>query len=403
MKIKDIDINWTTYINYFLIGYAFCLPISKAGVNIFETLLFLFWIFEGRWKEKYLILKSNLLVISIALLIFISFISLPHASSLEFGLRYIGKYRHFLVIFIILTSLQKEYVKTILSAFLSGMLISEIISYGIFFEWWHFKDVPPNDPSPFMSHTDYSIYLSFTAMILLVRILDPNESFKSKILYALFFITVTSNLFLNGGRTGQVTYIILTSIVFFTSIQHKLKAFISVTVLLSMIFFLAYTFSPVFQSRFEQAKIDINNMVQKQDCRGSFATRTVLWRVGTYKFLDHFWIGEGIGNDMKDVEKYAKELDCLTNVDYSDHHNSLITLANLYGIGGVIIFFLFFYSLIKLKFRTRKYQILNYVFIAAFFLWSMGGITFHTMNPMVFFALFAGLFSKISMIETTSS
>ena len=128
-------IDYTKYINYFLIGYAFCIPISKAGVNFFEFLMFLFWILEGNWKEKLSQIKSNLLSISIIALIIISIISLPNASSIEFGIKYILKYRHFLIILIILTSLKREYIKIVISAYLSGIFISEIMSYGIFFEW----------------------------------------------------------------------------------------------------------------------------------------------------------------------------------------------------------------------------------------------------------------------------
>ena len=36
-------------------------------------------------------------------------------------------------------------------------------------------------------------------------------------------------------------------------------------------------------------------------------------------------------------------------------------------------------------------------------MWSLGNTTFHTMNPMIFFALLAGLFNKLSEIEKDKS
>ena len=404
--LKKSSMDYNKYINYALIGYAFCLPISKAGVNFFEIGMLLLWILQGNWQSKFLLYKKNLLIIGIFLLIAWSLLSVFWGSDVKFALNYVAKYRHFLIILVIYSSLQKEYVHKIFSGFLLGMFLSEIISYGIFLEFWHYKNVSPSDPTPFMSHTDYSIYLAFTSILLITRFLDKNETnIKLKIGYLLFFLSSTTNLFVNGGRTGQVTFIVLIFTSFIMSFQSKLKATIVSLILIVVIFTLAFNFSPNFHNRFNQGQTEIINLYDDNDYRGSFSTRLLLWKVGLLSFKDHFLIGTGIGNDMKGANLYAEKLgvsaDKKWNLsEYGDHHNTFITLAVQLGIFGLAIIILIFYALFRLRFESYYYKILNITFIVGFFLWSFGGITFHTMNPMVFFALFAGLFNKISYIES---
>jgi O-antigen ligase len=110
--------NINLYINYFLVGYAFCLPISKAGTNFFEISILLMWLYEGNWKYKLSQYKENPLIVAFALFLGYSLVSVFWASSISYGLDYISKYRHFLMIPVIYTSLDKQYIKHIFSAFI---------------------------------------------------------------------------------------------------------------------------------------------------------------------------------------------------------------------------------------------------------------------------------------------
>ncbi|MGB5868376.1 MAG: O-antigen ligase family protein [Arcobacteraceae bacterium] len=391
-------------INMLFIGYAFCLPISKAGVNLFEILVIIIWLLEGNWNKKIKLLKQNLLSISILLLISVSLISVFWSVDTEYALNYIAKYRHFLIILIMFTSLKKEYIQYIISAFLMGMFVSELISYGIFFELFRYKNISPTDPSPFMSHTDYSAYLAFTSILILGRILSVENSIKIKLIYGFFFITVTGNLFINGGRTGQIIFVLILIITFLLSLKNKFKAIINSIVILCFIFSLAYIFSSNFKNRADYAINDVTNMIVDNNFSGSFATRVQLWIVGYDKIVSNSLIGSGIGNEMDKADLFSKNRD-FNERDlsyFSDHHNSFITLTIQLGIFGILILYMIFYSLFRLKFTTFEYKLLHVSFCLTFILWSMIGNTLHLMNSMVFFSLFAALLNKISEIEMKS-
>ena len=301
---------------------------------------------------------------------------------------------------IIYTSLDKKFLGHIFSACLISMFLSEIMSYGIFFEFWTYKNVLPSDPAPFMDHVSYSIYLAFTSMILLNKIFFETE-LKYKVIYILFFITVTSNLFLNGGRSGQVTFFIILLILAILNAKHKLKAVAVSVLFLSITFFAAYNISPNFQNRFNQATTDVSQMIEQNNYTGSFSTRVSLWIIGIDQITDSISLGSGMGNEMNQIEYYVQKhnFDITHLKRFGDHHNMFITYGIQLGQIGLILIFLIFYFVYTLKIKDPMNKNLNTVFIITFTLWSFTGTTFHTMNPMTFFALFAGLFNAISYIE----
>jgi len=395
------NLDYTKYINYLLVGYAFSIAFTKAGANIFEIATLLLWVLEGNWKTKLNIIFKNKVAISIIVFIFLYILFLPNSSTLSYGLGYLSKFRHLLIIFVILTSLNRQFISYIFSAFLMGMLISEITSYGIFFEWWHYKNIPPSDPSPFMSHTDYSVYLSFTSMVLLLYILKSSETLKKKLFYLFFLTSVTINLFINGGRTGQVVYLISILILFIMSFKNRLKGLILSITLLSTVFVAAYNLSPTFKNRFNYTISDITDMKKNHNYTRAFSKRVALWDIGYHQFLNKPFLGYGVGNEMKPLTQYIKKLNYSINAlnGYSDNHNTFITIALQIGIFGLIASIMIFYYLLTLPFKSDFFKILNTIFVVSFILWSLGGNTMHLMNSLIFFALFAGLFTKISNIE----
>jgi len=399
--MQKMQIDYKKYISYLLIAYAFSFPISKAATNLFEVLAILLWIGEGNWKEKFQLYKTNLLSISIAVLIVFSLLSILWHGNAETTLRYIAKYRHLLIVFVFYTSFDTKYARPLLSAFLLSMFLSELMSYGIFFELIHYKDISPDDPSPFMSHMTYSTVLAFTTALLLIMI-SYEEKLKYKLFYILFFISATANLFINGGRTGQIIYIILLLTVSLSLIRHKLIALLSAFTTLVIVFSLAYNFSPNFHNRADQLHQDINNMIINNDYSGSGPIRVALSIIGLNTTKDNFFLGTGIAYSMDDIEHYSNKLGFNPKHmnNFADYHNAFLTITAQLGFIGILISLAIIYALLNFKYPYKEYKIMSLTFAIAFILFSFTHNTLHTMVPMVFFALFAGLFNKISTLGT---
>ena len=400
-EIRNIEIK--TWLNYSFIALAFFIPISKAGVNFFETLILILWFLEGNWRYKFSLYIKNPVIVTLFLFLLYSAISLFWAKDLLFGVEYIAKYRHFLMIPIIYTSLDKKYIEHIFSAFLLSMLLSEVVSYGIFFEIWSYKNILPNDPSPFMDHIAYSIYLSIAAMILLNKIFFE-ESRKYQIYYILFFISVTANLFINGGRTGQLAFVGMLVLLFILNMKQKLKALLFSTLLIGLVLTVASLFSSNFQERADQAKVDISKMVQEKDYNGSLSIRIGLWMAGIDQITQELDFGTGIGNDMNEVAYFAKQNSINNNFDlFTDHHNMFITYAIQLGELGLLLILLLFYFIFKLPIQNKMYKNINILFISSFTLWGCTGMIFHVMDSMTLFTVFVGLFNSLTLQNTKFS
>ncbi|WP_434580904.1 O-antigen ligase family protein [Sulfurimonas sp. NW15] len=399
IQFQSKDIN--KYLNFLIIAYAFSFPISKAAVNIVELLMVLLWIYQGKWKIKYELLKSNKVMIFLGAFILLMIFSIPLASNTTFAVKYIFKYHHFLTIPIIYTVLEKRYIKYVFLAFIVSMLISELMSYGIYFNLFTYGNATHEMPTPFMDHIAYSVLLAFTSTILLTNFFSA-KSLKYRFFDALFFITIVTNLFINGGRTGQVVFAVLMFVLSFIYIRHKLKALFFATTIVFVTFLLAYSFSDNFVSRVHQFKNGIEKIVEENDYRDQGGMRAAMWIIGINVFIDNPITGTGIGNVMKEANEYAEKYDLKTrdmNV-FADYDNVFINIPAQLGIIGLVLLLLIFYSLLRLSFETRQYFALNIIFVISFILFSIMHNTMHLMNSMVYFALFTGLFSGISRIET---
>jgi O-antigen ligase len=403
-KIKSA-IDYQKYINYLIIIYAFSIPLSRALTSISIALLIVLFILDGNFKNKIDEIKSNNFILAIFVFVLYSIIAVLWSSDKGFALGYfIPKYYHFLVIPIILTSLKKEYIEKIFSAFLLAMLISEITSYGIFFELWSKKGISQSDPSPFMSHSNYSIYLAFTIFILLHKMIYSN-SIKWRLAYGIFFIFSTSNLFLNGGRTGQVAFLVTLCFVGILSFKNKIKATLAFIFLGVAIVTAAYSISPVFKDRANYLVHDIQKMVYEKDYSNSFSTRVALWMSGLEASKEAPIFGTGIGDEKINAEagmiKYK-----IPNIfgndntkNYIDFHSAYVQYLVQLGIVGLMLFLSIFYFLIKVKIKKTMYKNLLYLFIVLYILQSSVGLTFHIQKSMIFFVLFSSLFLVIAKYE----
>ena len=397
MTILPKNFNYQKYISYILIAYAFSVPISKATTNLFEIIAILLWILEGNWREKFNLYKTNLLSLSIISLIIFSLLSILWHGNPSLTFHYISKYRHFMIIFVFFSSFDSKYMRHIISAFLMAMFISEIFSYAIFFEIIHYKNISPSDPSPFMSHMTYSTILAFALSILIIQLFFETD-LKYRTFYLFFALSATINLFINGGRTGQVIYIILIIFIIFSLIKHKLKAlFLSLLILLGT-FGIAYNYSDNFYNRANHLKIDISKMLYENDYTESGASRVSLSIVGIETIKDNFLLGTGIAYKIIDLQTYANKL----NFDgefmkiFADYHNAFLTISAQLGLGGIFISLGIIFALFTFPIKSKEFSLMSKIFAISFVLFSFTHNTLHTMNPMVFFALFGGYFNALS-------
>ncbi|MBW6489245.1 O-antigen ligase family protein [Sulfurimonas sp.] len=397
-KFKNITIN--NYINYLFVLYAFLLPISRGGISILTALLFVLWLFSNDFSKKIEFIKSNSVILYFLAFVGFSLLSLFWSDDASGGLAYIRKYWYFLIILVIATTVQKKFIEYGVSAFLAGMLISELVSYSIFFELIEWKHGSPSDPTPFMNHLQYSMFLAFTSLLLLNRFFHEERT-RWKIFYFLYFLTVTSNLFLNGGRTGHLAFAVTIFVVGFLNIKNKFLAFFSMLVLASSIFYTAYHVSPVFKNRFDASVVESQNIIQDGAFCGSFGSRLGLCIVGSEIFLDNPIIGSGVIKSMDEMRKRVKEShpdkNCISHLP--SYHNIYVQSAVHLGVIGLFLYLMIFYSILKLKIQDKYYFKMMIIFVSVYSVSSLAETMFHEQFSAALLALFTGIFIAQNRIE----
>jgi hypothetical protein len=99
-------------INCLLIALAFSLPLFRRFVSTLAPLLVILWLLEGRLSEKLRVVLKIGPAVAVIAFIGLNLLSLLWSASPLEGFDYVGKYRYFLLIPVIATSLRPRPHKT---------------------------------------------------------------------------------------------------------------------------------------------------------------------------------------------------------------------------------------------------------------------------------------------------
>jgi O-antigen ligase len=394
-------------INYIAIIYAFLLPLSRAGIVLFSGILIILWIFEGNLKIKFQKILKCRFTLSIIVFILFSLLSLiwVEEQNLQEALKYIKKYWYLVVIFPLFTSLKPSYVSKILYAFLAGMTLSMILSWGIYFEWWQIKEVTPDSLSPFMWHVFYSIFLAFSALLSLNFAWHIKEK-TLQILYIILFILFTSILFMGIGRTGQVIFVIGLFILLIENFDHKIKAAISALVISLVLLGTLYTFNNTFKQRINLVKSDFIQMIEKDQYCNSLGGRVFTWKI-TYEIVQaHPIIGLGIidhldylKNAMHNDKEFSK---CSLKDMISYFHGQYIEIISQTGILGLFLFLSIFYFFMRIKIKNSMLNNIKLLLGVTFLLVFLVDVPFRKQFALALFALISAIIIRQNSIEKDS-
>jgi len=274
---------------------------------------------------------------------------------LSWGLHMLHKMWYFLLLFpILFTIVRKDYISKYISAFILAISITEVCSYLVWFQLIEpFKNATVSNPTPFMSHISYNPILAFAIYLVLHEIFfNKKMTILVSTLYSFFAISMTVNMFITGGRAGQVMYFAMLAIIIFQFFNtQKIKALFLISVLLPGIFFTAYTSSDLFQERVDLA---VNNITNYSENKASSVGHRITFTLNSWEVIQkNPIIGVGTGdfpNEYKKINKLnTPELPNTTNP-----HNMYTLVWVQLGLIGIISMLSIFYYQIKLSFFSTN-------------------------------------------------
>ncbi|HHD77528.1 MAG TPA: O-antigen ligase domain-containing protein [Campylobacteraceae bacterium] len=349
------------FIDYLLILLAFSLPFKAFTINFLPGILFFLWLLEGDLAHKWHTLRKEKIFWVFVALSGITLLSLLWSNSLYNGYlgasddnafaQWLTKFFYLpLVLPVMLTHMHKALYEKCVSAFLAAMFISEILSYGIFFSWWHINAATPDNPTPFLHRIYYSIFLVMAIFFLTVRFWQEKRRYL-RIFYLLFALASLVNLFINGGRTGQLAFLLTALFFVFSRYRITIKSVAVTTLLLGTIYLTAYLFSPVFQQRILESR-DTLHKLSHHRLQTSFGGRIAIWEVALRVISEKPFTGAGPGDAKAEIARVQqRDFPDRPFINQFQHvHNQFLQIYLDSGVAGFMMLLALFYLLFRENF-----------------------------------------------------
>lgn len=340
--------------SYLLIALLFFIPFSTALGSILSGIILIFWLYEAKFSKQYKQLKGNRVVVASLLFFVLHVVGLFWTADIEWGLHIVKKEWKFLALPIFMFYVRKEHIRYYIYAFVLAMSISELVSYGIWFEQIPpFKDATVSNPTPFMTHITYNPLLAIAIYLIASDVIfHQSHSNYKRVIYFLFLMTMTMNMFITGGRSGQVMLFVVVVLLSFQYFSGRLiKSIITSAVLGSSVFFLAYSYSGIFSERFDMA---ISNTLNYDQNKGSSVGQRLTFAInGADIFLENLILGVGTG-DLPSAMQEVHRVNTPEIKAPNNPHNMYVLMAVQFGLVGLASLAWLFYTQIKFALNNRN-------------------------------------------------
>ena len=393
-------------IRYFLIValmslVAFSIAFGyKYGQRILLVTLII-WVFTVK-KEDFKHLNNTPFII-FGLIIISHIISLFWSQNIQSGANYIASIVKYIVIpmLIILTIIKKEHLTYILTAFIFGMFINEIISYLIYFDLYETAYSKIHRyPVGFINHIAYSVLVAFTAILILNQIRTLENKYL-KIVYIIFFITMTTNLVISSGRTGYVVFFGSLLVLLFTYYKVTWKNLLQIILFPAIVFYISYKLNEDVQKRIEATIKAVDNVSNNSNYDTSFGARLGFYPMSLEILSQEhnsFIFGIGAGDIIHEIKESNTRIK-MFGTQHRHTHNSFLDTYVLTGVFGLIIFIMFFVYLWKQYIKDKEIKLIQQLFLISITISMFGDHLFRNKQIMIFIAIFASIILIYSRYE----
>ncbi|WP_416678560.1 O-antigen ligase family protein [Candidatus Pseudothioglobus sp. Uisw_016] len=334
---------------YLLIAAFFFLPLTVVGNNIAIWLITIIWLLTGNYKTKLHQIKNNSLAMASILFFLAHVVALLWTENISWGLEILRKMLPFLLvlpIFLTITKLNNS--KYYISAFLLAISISESLSYLI---WLDIIEPFGNatvtksglkNPTPLMSHISYNPFLAFAFYLVVNKLISGEKIFLTeRVLYTFFAFTMSFNMFITGGRAGQVMFfaaVVILSFQYFKTSQ--IKAIIISLLLTIFITISAYSFSDIFKSRIDAT---VNSVMNYEENKLTSIGYRLTFLINSFELVKRNpIIGVGTGDFPDEYEKFNSINSPDIPSTVQPHNMYMLILTQLGVIGLASLFWIFF-------------------------------------------------------------
>jgi O-antigen ligase len=389
---------------FLIMCIAFSIPFGEQYGKKILALTFVIWIFFVTLNDLKNVFKNKVIVL-LTLFILSHYTTLFLSEDVGLGLHYISQmWRYiFIPIVIYITVLKKEHIQYVLYAFIFSMFINEIISYLSYFNIYQTAYSKGSGyPVGFINHIQYSVLVAFSAILILYQSRNFSNKYM-KVVYTIFFITMTINLVISGGRTGYVVYFVSLFVLVFTYYKPTLKNLLHILLFPTIVFYIGYKYNGDIQARVNATALALQQIEDSRNYNTSLGTRIAFYPLA-YDILSQehnsFIFGVGMGDIEKELHK-AIDRTQLINAKYDQLHSSYLTAYLHAGILGITLLFLFLFSLFRLKIFDKEFKFIQYLFLLNFTIGMSADILMNQRTTMIYFSVFIGIILSKYILENS--
>ena len=324
---------------YLFIAAMFLLPLTVVGNNIAIWSITLIWLFSGNYKTKFKEVLSSKLACASIIFFIVHILGLLWTENIEWGFTILRKMLPFLLVLpVFLTVARRENANYYINAFFIAIAISETFSYLIWLGIIEpFKYATVDNPTPLMSHISYNPFLAFAFYLVADKLLSKNQlSLMMRSIYTFFAITLTVNMFITGGRAGQVMFF---AGIFILALQHfrnsQIKALIISSFLIGAISITAYNTSEIFKNRLDDIS---QHIIEYDEHPNTSVGQRITFVSNSFQLFKVSPIyGIGTGDFPKEYKKINNINSPNVRTTVQPHNMYMLILVQL-GIVGLISF-----------------------------------------------------------------
>ncbi|MCW5211591.1 O-antigen ligase family protein, partial [Desulfobulbus sp. TB] len=367
---------------------AFALPLSTSAISLLAILILLLWLIEGRFIKKGLAIFSQPVAVAVLAFLTLLCLGLLWTEHLTVGFKTLKDQWKLALLPVLLTTVTYHHRSLYLSAFLLGMTLAMGMTFLAWFDLLHYADVSPTHLTPKTFHVTYNPLLAFAIYLVLHEAIWGRTRFRKRpyiIRVALFGLAglMTVNMFMTEGRTGQVVFLVLISLLLLQIFRkNRLKAAGAILLVLPVICLIGYFYSPTFQQRVNIAQQEIKNF--KTDPDTSVGMRLLFLQNSLEIIRKHPWLGVGTG-DFQSAYAEINSTRSPTSIATDNPHNQYVLVGAMLGVVGIFFLLLIFFAMfVQAKIIQDNYQRIRLA-LPLFFLVIMLAESYLTVYQTAFF------------------
>lgn len=377
---KKFQENITLIANHLLVIYAFLAPTTyDRGVSAIITILIALFIIRGNYLYYIKEALKNRLVQAFLIYTIVHIVWLFGTDNFADAKIAFKAVKYFIYPLLIALFFDKNFTIRVVSAFILGMLLSELISYMMHFHILPYKlDILNRtifeaqnigNPTPFLNHAFYNTFLSIVIGILLYNLLKNQNTILVKTISIFFITTASINITLVGGRVGYLAYIaviIMTLLLVYGKKNFKIALPVALVSIFSF-FTIAYYSSDMFKQRIDRAIVDKNEILKENpNYNTSIGLRLGFWKYSLEVIKENPIFGIGTGDEMSEVRsKFKSEHKYIKYIVHP--HNEYLKNILQFGFVGFLAFLYILYQVFKIGGKDDKnLQSISIIILTAF-------------------------------------